>query len=272
MSLAWLPALLAATMIAAVFVSYGIAVGLGHIPAFLPYISDAGVLAPERSVFGFSLCVSAILMLALQVIRFEEVRQSCKKYRQDWALRLLNRISLLLGTLSAAGLVLIANFQTNNYKHGTEIERFNNGTAAAANDGAEVIHKFHWSGAFFTFVIGTAWMFVQSFITLRVAHTAPVTSACCRFWQSKYLTAAGRFCLSMADAFFLVSGVAFVVVEESIGPAAHAQELISSQWSSSYSAGDDLSSSTTAASGVVTSSSYPSQQQQQQQQQQQHKS
>ena len=38
----------------------------------------------ERSVFGFSLCVSAILMLALQVIRFEEVRQSCKKYRQDW--------------------------------------------------------------------------------------------------------------------------------------------------------------------------------------------
>ena len=29
--------------------SYGISVGLGHIPAFLPYISDAGVLAPGKA-------------------------------------------------------------------------------------------------------------------------------------------------------------------------------------------------------------------------------
>ena len=71
------------------------------------------------------------------------------------ALRLLNRSSLLLGSLSAAGLVLIANFQS--------IDKplhFNNGTSLDV-DGAEVIHKFHWSGAFFTFVIGTVWMFVQ---------------------------------------------------------------------------------------------------------------
>ena len=73
------------------------------------------------------------------------------------ALRLLNRSSLLLGALSAAGLVLIANFQSIDNE---DIEGFNNGTAASI-DGAEVIHKFHWSGAFFTFVIGTAWMFVQ---------------------------------------------------------------------------------------------------------------
>ena len=70
------------------------------------------------------------------------------------ALRLLNRSSLLLGSLSAAGLVLIANFQSIDKPH------FNNGTSLDV-DGAEVIHKFHWSGAFFTFVIGTVWMFVQ---------------------------------------------------------------------------------------------------------------
>ena len=32
------------------FCSYGISVGLGHIPAFLPYISDAGVLAPGEQL------------------------------------------------------------------------------------------------------------------------------------------------------------------------------------------------------------------------------
>ena len=32
------------------FCSYGISVGLGHIPAFLPYISDAGVLAPGQQL------------------------------------------------------------------------------------------------------------------------------------------------------------------------------------------------------------------------------
>ena len=81
-------------------------------------------------------------------------------------------------------------------------------------------------------ILNTIFNYQQSFITLRVAHTGPVASACSGLWQSKYLVAVGRFCLSMADAFFLVSGVGIVVVDESIGPVAHAQELISSQWSS----------------------------------------
>ena len=61
-----------------VFYSYGISVGLGHITAFLPYISDTGVLAPERSVFSQLINIAAFLHMTTVYIRFRHVNLEIK--------------------------------------------------------------------------------------------------------------------------------------------------------------------------------------------------
>ena len=60
------------------FYSYGISVGLGHITAFLPYISDTGVLAPERSVFSQLINIAAFLHMTTVYIRFRHVNLEIK--------------------------------------------------------------------------------------------------------------------------------------------------------------------------------------------------
>ena len=52
--------------------------GLGHIQAFLPYISDTGVLAPERSVFSQLINIAAFLHLTTVYIRFRHVNLEIK--------------------------------------------------------------------------------------------------------------------------------------------------------------------------------------------------
>jgi len=50
----YLPCIFAVIIIITGTLPYGIAVSMGHVEAFLPFISDTGILIPERSIFQFS--------------------------------------------------------------------------------------------------------------------------------------------------------------------------------------------------------------------------
>ena len=50
---------------------YSIAVSLGHVPALLPYISDSGVLIPERSIFSQLINLAVIVQLITFYVRWE---------------------------------------------------------------------------------------------------------------------------------------------------------------------------------------------------------
>ena len=55
---------------------YSIAVSLQHVPALLPYISDTGVLVPERSVFSQLINTAVILQLLTFYVRFEQLKMA----------------------------------------------------------------------------------------------------------------------------------------------------------------------------------------------------
>ena len=69
---------------------YSIAVSLGHVPALLPYISDSGVLIPERSIFSQLINLAVIVQLVTFYVR-------CKK--QTNFFQLLNQNSQLRFTI-----------------------------------------------------------------------------------------------------------------------------------------------------------------------------
>ena len=48
---------------------------LDHVPAVLPYISDTGVLAPERSVFSQLINMAVIFQLLTFYVRYEQIKQ-----------------------------------------------------------------------------------------------------------------------------------------------------------------------------------------------------
>ena len=51
---------------------------MGHVEAFLPYISDTGILTPERSIFSFLIsCASFVHMLNI-FLRFKQVEAELK--------------------------------------------------------------------------------------------------------------------------------------------------------------------------------------------------
>ena len=51
---------------------------MDHLPAFLPFISDAGILPPERSIFSFLLSIAAFTHMINIFLRFEQVKADIK--------------------------------------------------------------------------------------------------------------------------------------------------------------------------------------------------
>jgi hypothetical protein len=52
---------------------------LGHVPALLPYISDSGVLIPERSIFSQLINLAVIVQLVTFYVRLAfSVDEGCQ--------------------------------------------------------------------------------------------------------------------------------------------------------------------------------------------------
>ncbi len=79
-----------------ILLCYGLAVGLGHVPAWLPMISDCAVLSPEKYPFRLGLVVGAAL-LATQVAMTYSADKPYSK----------SKTSLVLGLVASLGLGIV---------------------------------------------------------------------------------------------------------------------------------------------------------------------
>ncbi|XP_070553085.1 DNA damage-regulated autophagy modulator protein 2-like isoform X2 [Ptychodera flava] len=105
----WLP-MSVAIMVAATFtISYCISVGLGHVPAEFPYISDTGTYIPESCIFGQLLNITAALAFATIYVRYKQVQE----YNREASPAILraNKIALVIGGFACLGMSMVANFQ-----------------------------------------------------------------------------------------------------------------------------------------------------------------
>lgn len=75
---------------------YVVAVGLGHVPAWLPMISDCAVEAPERYFFRLGLSLGAFL-LGVEVVAVYNADRVFSK----------NKFCLLLGCIASFGLGVV---------------------------------------------------------------------------------------------------------------------------------------------------------------------
>ena len=94
-----------------VFLCYGLAVGLGHVPAWLPMISDCAVEAPEKYPFRMGIVVGAFLL----VFEVVAVYNSDRKFSK-------NKACLYLGCIASFGLAVVGvvNEKENNTIHSCE--------------------------------------------------------------------------------------------------------------------------------------------------------
>lgn len=82
--------------LATIFLCYGLAVGLGHVPAWLPMISDCAVYSPEKYPFRLGIVVSAVL-IAIQVVM---TYNADRPYSNSKA-------SLTVGLVASLGLAIV---------------------------------------------------------------------------------------------------------------------------------------------------------------------
>ena len=94
-----------------IFLCYGTAVVLGHVPAWLPMISDCAVSAPEKYPFRLGLVTGAILLEVVVVL----VYNADKGFSN-------NKKCLVFGSVAsfALGVVGSVNEQENNTVHSGE--------------------------------------------------------------------------------------------------------------------------------------------------------
>ncbi|XP_046558590.1 DNA damage-regulated autophagy modulator protein 1-like [Haliotis rubra] len=125
------------------FITYGIAVSLGHVNARFPYISDTGTHPPESCVFGFLQGLYAFLSVICVYIRYCHVKlwflESGRKI-----LHCTNVVALIVGMISALGVYLVANFQETN------------------------VLPVHLLGAFLAFAGGNVYCWIQTIMTFRM--------------------------------------------------------------------------------------------------------
>ena len=95
-------------ILSTIFVCYGIAVYLGHVPAWLPMISDCAVLPPEKYLFRLGIVTGAILL----AVNSNLIYHADKSFSHS-------KLGLVLGTMAAVALatVGVVNEKENNSIH-----------------------------------------------------------------------------------------------------------------------------------------------------------
>ena len=98
----------ASIILTTIFVCYGVAVYLGHVPAWLPMISDCAVLPPEKYIFRLGIVTGAIF-LAIEAKLI---------YHADSSFT-YSKSGLILGIIASIGLAIVGvvNEKENNSIH-----------------------------------------------------------------------------------------------------------------------------------------------------------
>ncbi|KAI1295460.1 DNA damage-regulated autophagy modulator protein 2 [Halotydeus destructor] len=136
-------------------VTYIIAVLLGHVEIYFPYISDTGTHTPESCIFSQCLNIVSFLVALTVYVRYKQIEQYYRDHLSPESSKILSRnlIALWLGWVSAFGLSVVANFQETN------------------------VFRVHMIGAMtcFTFGLLFAWLqTIMSFQMIGVVNTVHV--------------------------------------------------------------------------------------------------
>ncbi|XP_077868915.1 DNA damage-regulated autophagy modulator protein 2-like isoform X2 [Saccoglossus kowalevskii] len=174
----WLPMSVGVMVMATFTISYSISVSLGHVPAEFPYISDTGTYVPESCIFGQLLNIAAALAFATMYVRYKNVIEY--NHNEDSRVLLWNKIGLVMGSLAALGMSMVANFQEHN------------------------ILDVHLFGAFMCFFLGTVYAYIHSWISYQF----------CPIWSSKQACMA-RLVLASLCLFSLLFTSIFAAVAQS---------------------------------------------------------
>lgn len=142
-----LPLITAIWIILSLFITYAIAVSYGHVEADFPYISHAAREAPERCVFGQLINIGAVMLGMNVIVRYWFLKEvfKQKKFPDDvvrW--QKVNIAGAIIGIISALGISMVANFQT---------------------DAQKVLH---YIGAGLAFGLGTVYCFVQTRLSWKL--------------------------------------------------------------------------------------------------------
>lgn len=86
-----------AIVLATIFSCYGIAVSLGHVPVWLPMISDCGVHAPEKYLFSYGLITGSVFVFAECILLYHAEGKAFSN----------SRLSLILSLVASVGMGVV---------------------------------------------------------------------------------------------------------------------------------------------------------------------
>ncbi|XP_025066951.1 DNA damage-regulated autophagy modulator protein 2 isoform X2 [Alligator sinensis] len=136
--LCFLPSALVIWTAASFIFPYITAIFLRHVDPLVPYISDTGIMPPERCLFGIMLNISTSLCIATMYVRYKQV---CALNPEKNKIAKLNKTGLILGVISCFGMCLITNFQKS------------------------AMYSVHVLGASLTFGIGAFYLLIQTILS-----------------------------------------------------------------------------------------------------------
>ena len=140
----------ATIVLVTLFSCYGIAASLGHVPVWLPMISDCGVYAPEKYLFRLGFVTGSIFIHA----------ESFLLYNADKAFS-NSRLSMILSLLSSMGLAVVGvvNEKENQIVH--------TGTHIASIKCIVVCSLYSTAGAVVMFVSYYLYMILMTYYSSR---------------------------------------------------------------------------------------------------------
>ncbi|KAK7076726.1 DNA damage-regulated autophagy modulator protein [Halocaridina rubra] len=118
-------------------ITYTLSVLLHHTEPDFPYISDTGTYSPESCIFGQALNLGALVIFITIYVRYRQIKELYHNHSTSSHIVKLNRLGLLIGSLAALGISLVANFQETN------------------------VFFVHITGALMAFGLGTVYIWVQ---------------------------------------------------------------------------------------------------------------
>jgi len=145
-------------------VTYVIAILLGHVEVYFPYISDTGTHTPESCIFSQALNIVSFLVALTVYVRYKQIEQYYRDHLSPLSSRILSKniVSLWFGWGSAFGLSVVANFQESN------------------------VFRVHMVGAMMAFGFGNLYSWLQTIMSFQMI---PIVNTIC--------VARFRLCLSM---------------------------------------------------------------------------
>eukprot|EP00731_Ephydatia_muelleri_P006099 Em0003g347a len=124
--------------------TYIVAVQNNHVTPYLPYISDTGRNPPESCIFTIICSVSSFFLCLIVYVRFKHIHHFY--YENVTHIKCWNTCALIVGFLSAFGLLLAGCFQAGN------------------------VPVVHFMGAMTIFCGGVLYAWLQSVVSYQIYH------------------------------------------------------------------------------------------------------